>query len=623
MLTSHYGYPLEFQDIPNIHAMRSSLIKTVRLGYSALSGQEERDSGWYNEVEQQGWLDHVGRVLNAANRVAALMTGQAMEESGRNPISVLVHCSDGWDRTSQIVTTAQLLMDPYFRTVEGFEVLIEKDWCEFGHKFSQRMGHEFGKKPDEQSPIFLQFLDAVWQIMRQFPTAFQFNERLLVLILHTSTSCMFGNFLFNSRQEREVAGVFSRTQSVWSYVNDHLTPYLNPHYRAGGEGGSEEPSILVPRCDSPLLQLWPDVFLSQPAAGPSATDELLEAGIAMRKQEEHLRKQVAELLLKSARLDSHESAEHPVDSANGGATASSLQSHHLCKQTSRVAKYGKRWLSRGRPTRNLTMSPENDYWNQPAEGWSAGQAVVEHVLQLVAVYQELNDNPDCPHPWLRDPHKRVAISSKSGSKTSIGQATAIREKRVSTLCWQQEELQHKLAGIKQLDEEEFKWEGHLSQMRKGACMPLMTSMAPIQSSRTFSRRANSNRHSSLVQIAKKEGFLMKTGQHHFFTRWLRRWCVLDQGRLDYFESSAGGVKQKGSIFMADVTGTEKGTDQLCMNITVEGSSSRVFVFKASSPQERDDWVDAVTLHMKTIQLIEKAAQWENQKKMSTEEATTG
>lgn len=52
-----------------------------------------------------------------------------------NGKNVLVHCSDGWDRTSQLSSLAQLLLDPYFRTLEGFAVLIEKDWVHFGHKF--------------------------------------------------------------------------------------------------------------------------------------------------------------------------------------------------------------------------------------------------------------------------------------------------------------------------------------------------------------------------------------------------------------------------------------------------------------------------------------------------------
>jgi protein tyrosine phosphatase len=31
---------------------------------------------------------------------------------------VVVHCSDGWDRTSQIVSLAQIMLDPYYRTIE-------------------------------------------------------------------------------------------------------------------------------------------------------------------------------------------------------------------------------------------------------------------------------------------------------------------------------------------------------------------------------------------------------------------------------------------------------------------------------------------------------------------------
>ena len=36
--------------------------------------------------------------------------------------SILVHCSDGWDRTAQVCSLGALLMDPYYRTIKGFMV---------------------------------------------------------------------------------------------------------------------------------------------------------------------------------------------------------------------------------------------------------------------------------------------------------------------------------------------------------------------------------------------------------------------------------------------------------------------------------------------------------------------
>lgn len=46
---------------------------------------------------------------------AATVLADAIEREGR---PVLVHCSDGWDRTPQIVALGQILLDPYYRTIE-------------------------------------------------------------------------------------------------------------------------------------------------------------------------------------------------------------------------------------------------------------------------------------------------------------------------------------------------------------------------------------------------------------------------------------------------------------------------------------------------------------------------
>ena len=53
-------------------------------------------------------------VLGGALKVAEVIERQRS--------SVLVHCTDGWDRTAQLTALAMLMLDPFYRTIEGFEV---------------------------------------------------------------------------------------------------------------------------------------------------------------------------------------------------------------------------------------------------------------------------------------------------------------------------------------------------------------------------------------------------------------------------------------------------------------------------------------------------------------------
>ena len=73
---------------------------------------------------------------------------------------------------------------PYTGTsslLQGFQVLVESDWLDFGHKFGDRCGHqENAEDQNEQCPVFLQWLDSVHQLLKQFPCLFEFNEAFLV-----------------------------------------------------------------------------------------------------------------------------------------------------------------------------------------------------------------------------------------------------------------------------------------------------------------------------------------------------------------------------------------------------------------------------------------------------------
>ncbi|XP_044537064.1 myotubularin-related protein 7 [Gracilinanus agilis] len=103
----------QFIGIENIHVMRSSLQKMLEV--CELRSPSMSDFLW--GLENSGWLRHIKAILDAGVFIA-----KAVAEEGT---SVLVHCSDGWDRTAQVCSVASLLLDPHYRTLKGFMVSLE------------------------------------------------------------------------------------------------------------------------------------------------------------------------------------------------------------------------------------------------------------------------------------------------------------------------------------------------------------------------------------------------------------------------------------------------------------------------------------------------------------------
>ena len=119
----------EYLGIDNIHVMRESLNKIIdTLKESDLTPLPPNREA----LARTGWLKHIGGILDGAGLIA--------RQVGLQHSHVLIHCSDGWDRTSQLSALSQICLDPYYRTLEGFIVLVEKDWLSFGHRFNHRAG---------------------------------------------------------------------------------------------------------------------------------------------------------------------------------------------------------------------------------------------------------------------------------------------------------------------------------------------------------------------------------------------------------------------------------------------------------------------------------------------------
>jgi myotubularin-related protein 1/2 len=233
--TSNYpGSSIQFCNIGNIHAVRDAYQKMTALCHSPTT----TDLQWNASLEDTKWLGHI-RLILAASWESAYWV-----QIHRLP--VLIHCSHGWDRTSQVAALAELLLDPYYRTRWGFCCLLEKDFMSFGHPFHTRCAHGEGRGDSNNnpmtdegqiSPIFLQFLDCVFQIVDLYPECFEFNTKYLLELCGHVYSCRFGNFLCDTERERElVAGIRQRTHSLWDYL-DTREDCVNKEFDAEKHGG--------------------------------------------------------------------------------------------------------------------------------------------------------------------------------------------------------------------------------------------------------------------------------------------------------------------------------------------------------------------------------------------------
>ncbi len=207
------------------------------------------NKSFWSQFESTGWLDFIMITLKITNEIAKLVS------EGNN---VLIHCSDGWDRTPQLVATSQVLLDPYYRTFMGFAVLVEKDWLSFGHQFAKRSGMTPKKNEgeSERSPIFLQFLDIIYQLMIQFPTEFEFNVDYLLFIAKHYNVNLFGTFMFNNEEERVKNNARETTPSVWTYLLNNKDKYVNPLYSI-----NNRKKIITPNYAYYSYKLWTSYFM--------------------------------------------------------------------------------------------------------------------------------------------------------------------------------------------------------------------------------------------------------------------------------------------------------------------------------------------------------------------------
>eukprot|EP00002_Diphylleia_rotans_P013935 TRINITY_DN2714_c0_g1_i12.p1 TRINITY_DN2714_c0_g1~~TRINITY_DN2714_c0_g1_i12.p1 ORF type:complete len:1010 (-),score=157.29 TRINITY_DN2714_c0_g1_i12:251-3280(-) len=148
------GISVEISGFEPLESRAESLSKLEDMMYAQT---EDDEFDWMVKWEDTKWPHHQKALLACAIRISALV------QQGNG---VLLSCYRGYDSSSMASSLAQILLDPFYRTFQGFQVLVEKEWVSMGYPFGVLLGNSLSdlNPPPYAGASFLQFMDGIYQV---------------------------------------------------------------------------------------------------------------------------------------------------------------------------------------------------------------------------------------------------------------------------------------------------------------------------------------------------------------------------------------------------------------------------------------------------------------------------
>ncbi|XP_041038619.1 myotubularin-related protein 12 isoform X3 [Carcharodon carcharias] len=225
------------------HSSGCALLKMAALPEIADDSTSQMDKSWIDRLPQllgeNHPLDHTIRTEILSATLPTLQEIQASYNRFKQLFLPEENCSD---LCCLIASLVQVIIDPHFRTLSGFQSLIQKEWVMGCHCFLDRCN--LLRSNDKEAPVFLLFLECVWQLLQQYPPAFEFTETYVTILSDSMFIPIFSTFLFNSPwqrdnnqmldEDRRMVSRSLKLPSVWEwsvqFENSVQALFYNPLY---------------------------------------------------------------------------------------------------------------------------------------------------------------------------------------------------------------------------------------------------------------------------------------------------------------------------------------------------------------------------------------------------------